>query len=199
MNPRHSLRKILGLYEHELNSWIEASLRRVSGVLDVGANDGYFTFGCVAAFDRLGKNGTVVAFEPEEEHIQSLKASARNQENSLVDVQIIEAVVSRTIGPGKTTLDALPTPFGRARANTLVKIDVEGAEMDVIAGAETWLHPGNAFLIELHNEAFLAPILELFAAHGIQLNKINQSPLPILGSERREKENCWLVTELAAV
>ena len=39
MNPRESLRKALGLYEHELNGWLETALGRVSRVLDVGAND----------------------------------------------------------------------------------------------------------------------------------------------------------------
>ena len=57
INPRDSLRKILGVYEHELNPWLEQALRRVTRVLDVGANDGYFTFGCAAAFQRLGKTG----------------------------------------------------------------------------------------------------------------------------------------------
>jgi hypothetical protein len=48
MNPRNSLRKIFGLYEHELNDWLEQALRWVSRVVDVGANDGYFTFGSAA-------------------------------------------------------------------------------------------------------------------------------------------------------
>jgi hypothetical protein len=72
LNPRHSLRKIFGLYEHELNSWLEAALRRVSLVVDVGANDGYFTFGCAAAFHRLGKSREIIAFEPQEQHFQTL-------------------------------------------------------------------------------------------------------------------------------
>ena len=45
MNPRCSQRKAFGLYEHENNRWVDTALRRVSRVLDVGANDGYFTFG----------------------------------------------------------------------------------------------------------------------------------------------------------
>jgi hypothetical protein len=48
MNPRNSMRKAFGVYEHELNSWLEQVLRRVTRVLDIGANDGYFTFGCAA-------------------------------------------------------------------------------------------------------------------------------------------------------
>ena len=49
MNPRRSLRKMLGLYEHELNAWLELALGRAKRVIDIGANDGYFTFGSAAA------------------------------------------------------------------------------------------------------------------------------------------------------
>ena len=78
MNPRDSLRKILGVYEHELNPWLEQALRRVTRVLDVGANDGYFTFGCAAAFQRLGKAGEIVAFEPQDQHILKLRESLKD-------------------------------------------------------------------------------------------------------------------------
>jgi hypothetical protein len=37
LNPRHSLRKIFGLYENELNPWLEETLPRVVRVIDVGA------------------------------------------------------------------------------------------------------------------------------------------------------------------
>lgn len=73
LNPHHSFRKILGLYEHELNDWLEAALRRGSRVVDVGANHGYFTFGCAAAFRHLGKPGEIMAFEPQERHFQTLQ------------------------------------------------------------------------------------------------------------------------------
>ena len=33
--------------------------------VDVGANDGYFTFGSAAAFLRLAKTGEIFGFEPE--------------------------------------------------------------------------------------------------------------------------------------
>ena len=42
VNPRNSLRKLAGLYEHELNSWLEKAFPRINRVLDVGANDGAY-------------------------------------------------------------------------------------------------------------------------------------------------------------
>ena len=79
MKPRDSLRKIFGLYEHELNDWLEAALHRVTRVVDVGANDGYFTFGCAAAFRRLGKSGDVIAIEGQEQQIIKLRRSIEEQ------------------------------------------------------------------------------------------------------------------------
>src|SRR4051812_30301925 len=75
MNPRESFRKIFGLYERELNSWIEMALRRIDRVLDVGASNGYFTFGCAAALHRLGRSGDIVSFEPQARHVQELRDS----------------------------------------------------------------------------------------------------------------------------
>ena len=72
MTPRNSMRKILGLYEWELNAWLVQALHRVTRVLDVGANDGYFTFGCAAAFRRLGNAGEIIAFEPQARHVATV-------------------------------------------------------------------------------------------------------------------------------
>jgi hypothetical protein len=46
LNPAHSKRKILGVYEHILNPWLKRILPTVEVLWDVGANDGYFTYVC---------------------------------------------------------------------------------------------------------------------------------------------------------
>jgi len=69
MNPRRSFRKMFGLFEHELNEWYAQALLRVTRMLDVGANDGYFTFGCCAAFRRLGTAREIIAFESQARHV----------------------------------------------------------------------------------------------------------------------------------
>src|SRR5215213_9015124 len=103
MNPRESLRKILGLYEHELNGWLEDALQRVTRVLDVGANDGYFSFGCAAAFRRLGKNGTITGFEPQEMHLRTLRESIAMQADQRIPIEIINAMVGAEVANGMTT------------------------------------------------------------------------------------------------
>ena len=193
MNPRNSLRKIFGLYEHELNPWLEQALRRVARVLDVGANDGYFTFGCAAAFRRMGRAGEIICFEPQARHVKDLRTSVAAQGDSDIQFEIVPALVGGALGDGITTLDAWPAD---ERRNTLVKIDVEGAELDVVEGAASWLVPSNLFLIEVHHEETVGKIRETFMQRNLELDCIRQRPLPFLGREQREESNQWLVSRL---
>lgn len=198
INPRNSIRKILGLYEHELNRWVECALRRCNRILDVGANDGYFAFGCVAAFGRLGKTGEIIAFEPQEQHFDTLQQSANQQRLSGAKVTLVQAFVGGEVTPATTTLDVVRWHTGNSesRTNVLIKIDVEGYELEVLKGASSWINPTNYFVIEVHEEPFLESITQLFKSRDLRLNKVEQQPLPFLGRERRAETNWWLVSEL---
>lgn len=200
MNPRDSLRKIFGLYEHELNDWLEQALRRVSRVVDLGANDGYFTLGSAAAFRRLGKTGEIIACEPQDRHIAILRKSVASQAQAGIRFEIVHALVGSELKPGIITLDSLRSAVDdpNTKVSTLVKIDVEGAEMDVIAGGRSWLQPSNLFVIEVHQERFLDPLRDLFAERGLRLMQVDQRPLWLLGRETREEKNWWLVSDLSA-
>jgi hypothetical protein len=196
MNPRDSLRKILGLYEHELNPWLEHALRRVCRVVDVGANDGYFTFGCAAAFTRMGKRSEIIAIENQEQHVVKLRRSIEEQKQSNIGFQIVQAYAGRHDKPGFVTLDSLGKP--NQRTNTLVKIDVEGAEVDVVEGGRQWMDVSNFFVIEVHEERFLSQLKGIFAEQGHTLVQINQKQVPLLGREVRDLNNWWLVSDLGA-
>lgn len=193
MNPRESLRKVFGLYEHELNRWLEGALPRTARVLDVGANDGYFTFGCAAAFQRRNRVGEIVAFEPQLQHVMALRAATARQAPNGVRIDIRHSLVGATAGDGVTTLDAIDTAD---RCNTLIKIDVEGAEGDVIRGAASWLDRSNLFLIEVHRRELIDELRAAFASRGLELELIEQQPLPWLGREVRDADNWWLVSKL---
>jgi Methyltransferase FkbM domain len=196
INRRDSLRKIFGLYEHELNSWLDNALSRVHRVLDVGANDGYFTFGCAAALRRKGRFGEILAFEPQAQYMDLLQKSVAVQPFETLQISLSQSSAGCEITSEMTTLDAVRWKLGDPmdRRNTLVKIDVEGAEMDVLRGANSWLNPSNLFLIEVHKAALLKNITDLFYAHGLNLEQIDQRSLPLLGPETRDKTNWWLVS-----
>jgi len=200
MNPRHSLRKMFGLYENELSQWLEETLHRVVRVLDVGANDGYFTFGSAAAFRRLRKAGQIIAFEAQPQHVALLRRSVAAQSctTTPVHLEVVQAFVGKELKQGMTTLDAVHWTLGdqAERTNTLIKIDVEGAELDVIEGARSWLQPSNFFVIEVHREKFLSELKQIFAVSGHDLIEIKQRPVPFLGRENRDEKNWWLVSNL---
>ena len=193
VNPRTSLRKVLGVYEHELNAWLSAALPRASRLIDVGANDGYFSFGAAAVMRRGGRSAEIICCEPQAEHVAELRRAVEVQPSPRPDVRVIAAMVGDQEDSGMTTLDALVVSH---RDNTLIKIDVEGAELAVIAGAHAWLRPSNLFLIEVHHSSYIEPLMQTFASHGLTLTQIDQRPLPILGREHRDPDNRWLVSRL---
>ena len=192
-NPRASLRKLFGIYEHELNGWLSAALPRVGRLIDVGANDGYFSFGGAAAMRRAGRSVEIICFEPQAQHLAELRRAMDAQPEPIGDLWLIDAMVGEHEDANTTTLDALPVAD---RDNTLIKIDVEGGELAVIAGARSWLRPSNLFLIEVHHASYLDPLKKTFASHGLTLTQIDQRPLPILGREQRDVDNRWLVSQL---
>lgn len=198
LNPRHSIRQILGLYEHELNGWLEAVLRKVNLVVDVGANDGYFAIGCAAAFRRLNKSGEIIAFEPEAQAFERLLSSTRRLQNKNISVSLHNCFVGAENTSNGMTLDEVARrQYGnRTPENALIKIDVEGAELDVIAGASSWLNCTNYFVIEVHwDVSFLTKLTRTFSERGMRLRKVDQQALPILGYEARGRDQWWLVSE----
>ena len=192
-NPRASLRKIFGIYEHELNAWLSTALPRVGRLIDVGANDGYFSFGGAAAMRRAGRSAEIICFEPQADHLAELRGAIEAQPAPRLDIRLIPAMVADHEDEGTTTLDALAVSD---RDNTLIKIDVEGGELAVVAGARSWLRPSNLFLIEVHDTSYVEPLIRTFASHGLSLTQIDQRPLPIVGREHRDADNRWLVSQL---
>jgi len=83
---------------------------------------------------------------------------------------------------------------GGDNVRTLIKIDVEGAEVDVLESAEHWLHPRNIFVVEVHAESLLEPVTSLLNAKGVRLEWIEQSPHWLLGREQRDPDNRWVVS-----
>lgn len=193
MNPRNSLRKIFGLYEHELNPWLKAALGLVHRVLDVGANNGYFMFGTAACIRRQNRGAEIIGFEPQKQHILELTEGLKLQPAVPIRFKIVQSLVGKHGARDTVCLDNLSTDD---YDKTLVKIDVEGAEMDVLEGARKWLRPGNLFLIEVHEDRFVPAIQDLFDSQSLAIHLVKQEPLPILGRESRDANNCWLVSTI---
>jgi len=194
-SPQVSLRKVFGLYEAELNPWIARAMRRADLVFDVGANDGYFTFGCAAAMKRQRKSVRIVSFEPLLNHVQQLEMARSLAGFTAAEIEIVPKLVGRQAGPDMVTLDMFAQRLSSAYA-PLIKIDVEGAEIDVLDGASRWLSPRTMLLIEVHKSEYLDEIPRRLAGSIGPLDRVYQKALPLLGREQREEANWWLLSRL---
>src|SRR5262249_19036698 len=144
-------------------AWIEAGpvdrlkefVAPGSTVVDVGANVGFFT---LKFADWTGESGCVIAVEPDHENFETLvtKIEAAGLERRVRLVRAAAATEGGTIGferndlhPGDhwirlgsgaitvpaVTIDDLVADAGAPRVS-LVKIDVQGAELLVLKGAK---------------------------------------------------------------
>ena len=171
---------VCGSFEPNEFAFLDRVLRPGMVFVDVGANDGYYT---LFAARRVGPSGRVVAAEPssrERAHLQrnlgrngldnvSVVPAAIGAAAGLADLHLAHGVHAghNTLGSFAhddvvraslervpiEPLDAVIARLGLARVD-FVKIDVEGAEASVIAGAATVLSSMRPLmLIEVNDKA----------------------------------------------
>lgn len=153
IEPRHEKYYWTGLYEPYVQTTMAAVLRRGDVMWDIGAHAGFHT---AIASRLVGPDGEVVAFEPFPANLVRLERLV--SANRLANVRIRPIAVSGGTGRAlfhispstsmgslapiaATTADievattTLDTELATLRPPALVKIDVEGAEAAVLAGA----------------------------------------------------------------
>lgn len=149
--------QIAGRHDHEVSRWVTGLLRPGMTVVDVGANVGYFS---IPAAEKVGRSGRVVAIEPIEANVELLHRNIAL--NAADQIQVVHAAAVSRPGPvtmhrssftnargsllrnacatGEpvevpgTTLDTVAEQLSLDRID-LVKIDAEGADLDVLLGA----------------------------------------------------------------
>lgn len=149
---------ILGSSEPPVQKALAEQLHSGDVFYDVGANVGFFS---LIAARRVGSKGSVYSFEPVAENIAAISKNA--EINLLENVKRFDVAVGRKCGNEEllltewnggatlsTSLVKTSQPVSRRnvrvvalddfikeeelRAPTLVKIDVEGSELDVVQG-----------------------------------------------------------------
>jgi FkbM family methyltransferase len=178
---------VLGTTEPEVQETVAAYLQEGSVFYDLGAGVGFFT---VLGARRVGAEGQVVAFEPLTANVDALTHNVAL--NGFTNVSVVRKAVGRSSGSGVLEVARFSVQ-GRLNPNelrpdsrgttpvevisvdqaveeislpppTLVKLDIEGSELEAIEGMRRTMERFRPTVIcELHwtNRAFAALMSEL--------------------------------------
>jgi FkbM family methyltransferase len=157
---------VLGTDERVVQRFLSDHLRAGDVFYDLGANVGFLT---LIGARLVGSHGHVVAYEPVPSTAEAVRHNARL--NGFGQVEVVQAAVTGTPGvlrieTAHSSLEAYTSPDGDLEvtavtidaevaagrpAPTVMKIDVEGAEADVLEGAAQVLREHRPVVVcEIH-------------------------------------------------
>jgi FkbM family methyltransferase len=177
------------MVDHEEDIVQQFSPKKGDIVIDVGAAFGFYS---IVASKMVGQQGKVVAIEPQPDSFEMLNKNIKL--NSLTNISTLNYAVSskkttlklyssysilqeragqnpqQHIEVSADTLDNLLGQLDLDKANW-IKVDVEGAELEVLKGAEGILSKSSdlALFLEVHSASLLSPIQEICRSYGLTL------------------------------
>lgn len=181
----------LGTYEHDKVEKVRAHVKPGAVAFDIGANAGYYTL----LLSRLvGPTGRVVAFEPLPENVANLTHHVHV--NGLSNCEVIAAAVSDRTGlagfrtAASNSMGSLSERDADFRIPTLtlddaveslglpapdfVKMDVEGAEALVFAGARRLLRERSCpWFVALHGADAARGTLQILREEGYRARDLS--------------------------
>jgi FkbM family methyltransferase len=184
----------LGVYEQEKQSEFSALIRRGDVVYDIGANVGFYT---LLASTLVGLTGRVIAFEPLPRNLDFLQRHLAL--NRVRNVEVFAGAVSNRSGSARFDNSGIPEMGRLADSGELIveafqidellsnrrilppdllKVDVEGAEFDVLSGASECLqthHP--TVLLATHGDAVHRDCCSFLEGMGYELRALDGRPL----------------------
>ncbi len=201
----------LGIYEYAKQRALRRLVRPGENVCDIGANAGFYTL----ALSRIvGQTGNIIAFEPLPQNLRKLRRHL--DLNKIDNVIVSPSALSDRVGSvafemgdsdftghiaadsrgnfevPMTTLDQFIVEHAFADP-TFLKIDVEGAEGKVLAGARELMarsHP--TMLIAIHGDEAARECFSILDRAGYEMNSlrgrkidnVDAMPLEIIARHR---------------
>lgn len=186
----------LGSYEYQKQKALQHELKAGDVVYDIGANAGFYS---LLASVTVGATGYVYSFEPSPRNLQELK---RHMElNRIRNCTVIDAAVSSA--DGEATFDisgdrctghlaangslrvrtlALDGLVARReiRPPNLMKIDIEGAELECLRGACNIIQKHRPIIfLATHGREMHSACTELLAGWGYSLKSLDERPVDL--------------------
>ena len=171
-----------GLYERETYRYLRRAARSARWCIDVGAG-----FGELSLFFSLrARTSPVYAIEPWSPGILAKQIAI----NDARDITVIAEYLGTKVG--QVRLDSLSVPETKG----FVKIDVDGAELDVLSSGEALLRSLRPYLlIETHSQDLETHCIGFLASLGYNVSIIRNAWWRIFLSEQRTAHNRWLWAE----
>ncbi|MHC4122149.1 MAG: FkbM family methyltransferase [Planctomycetota bacterium] len=194
----------LGSYELSVQKCLVRELKPGDIFFDIGANAGFFS---LLGSKQVGEEGHVFAFEPLPENFKAVKTQL--EVNNMLNCTVVETAVSDFVGEirlweGTDTSTAHIGTRGdkqkgcksvksitlnefvqTAPLPNFIKIDIEGAEIQALRGADLLLRGSNPprFLIELHGKRVGQQVGEILEQAGYSLytlerERVLSDPMP---------------------
>lgn len=159
---------MLDLIEPEVKSIFESKVKKANYFIDIGAGcDGWYTIKAL----RLNPKIKAIAFEPDLAAYHVLRANLAK--NNLEAIALNIALSDENLGSKCRRLDDVLTELGvKLSSNDVIKIDVEGSALKVLAGASKSLEKAPCIIVELHpGEEELTSYLKRYPLEVSQVSK----------------------------
>jgi FkbM family methyltransferase len=169
-----------GIYEKDLQAWLQKCVKPGAVCLDIGGAEGFFTLQMAAL---AGANGRVITFEPSDRGVQISQNLKLNEDRGLAKVEILRAYAGRAEAPVEPNgpvptigVDHWLAEHGVGKID-VVKIDVDGGEIDVVQGMSQTLQKYHPHLtIEIHSPELLVGVMALIEPMGYKMKRVEPPP-----------------------
>jgi hypothetical protein len=187
MDLRNQTQLYLGLWERETYFCLREALAGCSWCIDIGAGAGELSI----LFRKSGCP-TVIAVDPQEAELDLLRANLGLNSLRISDVQVVHGFVGTADKAGYSRLDRLGVDPAQPG---FIKIDVDGAELDVLASGTDLLNSATKLdlLLETHSKELETRCILFLAQAGFETMVIKNAWWRLFVPEARPLDhNRWL-------